>query len=93
MFGPMILACAVLYLDRGLKAPAIWDNDGAYYYGVARHIARTGRLAEPIVWHFLAPPKDPNAPALVVGVWMGNSDNTPDTDTLSLGSSAPLWSK
>ena len=40
---------------------------------------------------FLAPPKDPKAPALVVGVWMGNSDNSPDTDTLSLGSSAPLF--
>jgi hypothetical protein len=24
---------------------------------------------------------------------MGNSDNSPDTDTLSLGSSAPLWSR
>jgi membrane peptidoglycan carboxypeptidase len=42
---------------------------------------------------YLAPPKDPKAPALVVGVWMGNSDNSPDTDTLSLGSSAPLWSR
>jgi penicillin-binding protein 1A len=42
---------------------------------------------------FLAPPKDSKAPALVAGVWMGNSDNSPDTDTLSLGSSAPLWSR
>ncbi len=42
---------------------------------------------------FVAPPKDPKAPAIVVGVWMGNSDNSPDTDTLSLGSSAPLWSR
>ncbi len=25
---------------------------------------------------FLAPPEDPNAPALVVGAWMGNSDNS-----------------
>ena len=42
---------------------------------------------------YLAPPKDPTAPALVVGVWMGNSDNSPNTDTLSLKSSAPLWSR
>jgi membrane peptidoglycan carboxypeptidase len=42
---------------------------------------------------FLAPPKDPNAPALAVGVWMGNSNNEPNTDTLSLSSSAPLWSR
>ena len=32
-------------------------------------------------------------PALAVGVWMGNSNNEPNKDTLSLGSSAPLWSR
>ena len=42
---------------------------------------------------YLAPPEDPAAPALAVGVWMGNSNNDPNTDTLSLGSSAPLWSR
>jgi membrane peptidoglycan carboxypeptidase len=42
---------------------------------------------------YLAPPKDPNQPALAVGVWMGNSNNEPNKDTLSLGSSAPLWSR
>jgi membrane peptidoglycan carboxypeptidase len=42
---------------------------------------------------YLAPPKDPNLPALAVGVWMGNSNNEPNTDTLSLASSAPLWSR
>jgi membrane peptidoglycan carboxypeptidase len=42
---------------------------------------------------YLAPPKDPKAPALAVGVWMGNSNNDPNTDTLSLSSSAPLWSR
>jgi membrane peptidoglycan carboxypeptidase len=42
---------------------------------------------------YLAPPKDPKAPALAVGVWMGNSNNEPNTDTLSLSSSAPLWSR
>ncbi len=42
---------------------------------------------------YLPPPKDPNAPALAVGVWMGNSNNDPNTDTLSLASSAPLWSR
>ncbi len=42
---------------------------------------------------YLAPPKDPKAPQLVVGVWMGNSDNTPNGGSLSLDSSAPLWSR
>ncbi|MFL5757599.1 MAG: transglycosylase domain-containing protein [Chloroflexota bacterium] len=41
---------------------------------------------------FVAPPKDKNAPALVVGVWMGNSNNEPNNGSLSLDSSAPLWS-
>ena len=31
-------------------------------------------------------------PALAVGVWMGNSDNTPNDGKLSLDTSAPLWS-
>ena len=42
---------------------------------------------------YLAPPADAKAPALAVGVWMGNSDATPNNGTLSLASSAPLWSK
>jgi membrane peptidoglycan carboxypeptidase len=41
---------------------------------------------------YLAPPEDPKAPALAVGVWMGNSNNEPNKGSLSLDSSAPLWS-
>jgi membrane peptidoglycan carboxypeptidase len=41
---------------------------------------------------YLAPPKSPTQPALAVGVWMGNSDNSPNNGSLSLDSSAPLWS-
>jgi len=40
---------------------------------------------------FLPPPSNPKLPGIVVGVWMGNSDNSP-TGSLSLDSSAPLWS-
>jgi membrane peptidoglycan carboxypeptidase len=42
---------------------------------------------------FLAPPDDPAAPAIVVGVWMGNSDATPNLHGLSFESSAPTWSR
>ena len=42
---------------------------------------------------YLAPPADPAAPALAVGVWMGNSDSTPNNHFLSLASSAPTWSR
>lgn len=41
---------------------------------------------------YLAPPKAKEQPALVVGVWMGNSNNEPNRGSLSLDSSAPLWS-
>ena len=41
---------------------------------------------------YLAPPMDKKLPALVAGIWMGNSDNTPNDGKLSLDTSAPLWS-
>ena len=41
---------------------------------------------------YLAPPSNKNLPALVAGVWMGNSDNSPNDGKLSLDTSAPLWS-
>ncbi len=41
---------------------------------------------------FLALPSSKNDPALVAGVWMGNSDNSPNDGKLSLDTSAPLWS-
>jgi membrane peptidoglycan carboxypeptidase len=41
---------------------------------------------------FLAPPKDKAAPALVVGTWMGNSDNSaPPRGVVALESAASLW--
>ena len=74
-----------------------WGEWAIYDHGVRRPAAyKTGTTSDNRDVHaygFLAPPKDPKAPALVVGVWMGNSNNAPDTDTLSLGSSAPLWSR
>jgi membrane peptidoglycan carboxypeptidase len=43
---------------------------------------------------YLAPPKDPKAPGIVVGIWMGNSDHsTPRSKkpATSLTAAAPLW--
>jgi membrane peptidoglycan carboxypeptidase len=79
------------------KTNPFWGEWGIYDGGTRRPAAyKTGTTNENRDVHaygFVAPPQDPKAPALVVGVWMGNSDNSPDTDTLSLGSSAPLWSR
>ncbi|HXU85276.1 MAG TPA: transglycosylase domain-containing protein [Verrucomicrobiae bacterium] len=79
------------------KTNPYWGEWAIYDHGVRRPAAyKTGTTNENRDVHaygYLAPPKDPNAPALVVGIWMGNSNNDPDKDTLSLKSSAPLWSR
>lgn len=40
---------------------------------------------------FLAAPADPSLPALAVGAWMGNSDNSRTSGVFSLEGTAPLW--
>jgi membrane peptidoglycan carboxypeptidase len=69
----------------------------AIYDGKTRRPAayKTGTTSDNrdvAAYGFLAPPADPNAPALAAGVWMGNSDNSPNDGKLSLDTSAPLWS-
>lgn len=71
--------------------------DWAIYDGDTRRPAayKTGTTSDNRDVHaygYLAPPEDPDAPALAVGVWMGNSNNEPNKGSLSLDSSAPLWS-
>jgi membrane peptidoglycan carboxypeptidase len=74
-----------------------WGDWAIYDHGIRRPAAyKTGTTNDNRDVHaygFLAPPTDPKAPALAVGVWMGNSNNEPNKDTLSLKSSAPLWSR
>jgi membrane peptidoglycan carboxypeptidase len=40
---------------------------------------------------YVAPPADPNAPAIVAGVWAGNSDRAAGHSTMSLEMAAPIW--
>jgi membrane peptidoglycan carboxypeptidase len=40
---------------------------------------------------YVAPPSDPNMPAIVAGAWAGNSDRTPGKSVMSLELAAPLW--
>jgi membrane peptidoglycan carboxypeptidase len=53
----------------------------------------TDNRVDVLAFGFLAPPEDPNQAGLVVGVWMGNSDSTPNLHRLSFESSAPTWSR
>jgi peptidoglycan glycosyltransferase len=67
-------------------------TDGARRRPAAYKTGTTSENRDVHAYGYLAPPKDPNAPALAVGVWMGNSDNSPNGGSLSLDSSAPTWS-
>jgi membrane peptidoglycan carboxypeptidase len=40
---------------------------------------------------YVAPPKDPEAPAIAVGIWLGNSDADIVNPVTSVSSAAPLW--
>jgi membrane peptidoglycan carboxypeptidase len=40
---------------------------------------------------YVAPPTDTNSPAIVAGVWAGNSDHAAGHSTMSLEMAAPIW--
>jgi penicillin-binding protein 1A len=40
---------------------------------------------------YVAPPANPSSPAIVAGVWAGNSDNAPGHSVMSLELAAPIW--
>jgi membrane peptidoglycan carboxypeptidase len=68
-------------------------DDGATRRPAAYKTGTTNDRKDTASFGYLAPPEDPNAQGLVVGVWMGNSDSTANNDALSLASAAPLWSR
>ena len=68
-------------------------EDGRVRRPAAYKTGTTNDRKDTAAFGYLAPPEDPEEQALVVGVWMGNSDSTPNNDALSLKSSAPLWSR
>ncbi len=78
------------------KVNPYWGEFAIYRGGTRRPAAyKTGTTSDNRDVHaygYLAPPKDKKQPALAVGVWMGNSNNQPNRGSLSLDSSAPLWS-
>ncbi len=59
----------VVYLGVALDMVGGRENDASYYFGVARWMAANGTLEEPIVWHFLSPPRAIVHPAF--DYWQG----------------------
>ncbi|HEY6014900.1 MAG TPA: penicillin-binding transpeptidase domain-containing protein, partial [Candidatus Limnocylindrales bacterium] len=86
----------ILAGNTDTKVNPYWGK-WAIYDGKTRRPAayKTGTTSDNrdvAAYGYLAPPADEKTPALAVGVWMGNSDNTPNDGKLSLDTSAPLWS-
>jgi membrane peptidoglycan carboxypeptidase len=86
----------ILAGNTDTKVNPYWGK-WAIYDGKTRRPAayKTGTTSDNrdvAAYGYLAPPADESAPALAVGVWMGNSDNSPNDGKLSLDTSAPLWS-
>ena len=94
--GAAYIITDILAGNTDKKVNPFWGK-WAIYDGKTRRPAayKTGTTSDNrdvAAYGFLAPPADKTAPALAVGVWMGNSDNTPNDGKLSLDTSAPLWS-
>jgi penicillin-binding protein 1A len=94
--GAAYIITDILAGNTDKKVNPFWGK-WAIYDGKERRPAayKTGTTSDNrdvAAYGFLAPPSDKAAPALAVGVWMGNSDNTPNDGKLSLDTSAPLWS-
>ena len=94
--GAAYIVTDILAGNTDIKVNPYWGK-WAIYDGKTRRPAayKTGTTSDNrdvAAYGFLAPPTDAQAPALAVGVWMGNSDNTPNDGKLSLDTSAPLWS-
>jgi membrane peptidoglycan carboxypeptidase len=68
-------------------------KDGAVRRPAGYKTGTTDDRKDVLAYGFLAPPEDPEEAGLVVGVWMGNSDATPNLHGLSFESSAPTWSR
>ena len=101
--GTKVISPAAAYIltdilagNTDKKVNPFWGKwaifDGKNRRPAAYKTGTTSDNRDVAAYGFVAPPADKNAPAIAVGVWMGNSDNTPNDGKLSLDTSAPLWS-
>ena len=101
--GTQVISPAAAYIITDIlagntdkKVNPFWGKwaifDGKTRRPAAYKTGTTSDNRDVAAYGYVAPPADKKAPALAVGVWMGNSDNTPNDGKLSLDTSAPLWS-
>jgi len=94
--GAAYIVTDILAGNTDKKVNPFWGKwaifDGTTRRPAAYKTGTTSDNRDVAAYGFVAPPTDKKAPALAVGVWMGNSDNSPNDGKLSLDTSAPLWS-
>jgi membrane peptidoglycan carboxypeptidase len=94
--GAAYIITDILAGNTDTKINPFWGKwaifDGKTRRPAAYKTGTTSDNRDVAAYGYLAPPADKTAPALAVGVWMGNSDNSPNDGKLSLDTSAPLWS-
>ncbi|MEP6638518.1 MAG: penicillin-binding transpeptidase domain-containing protein, partial [Chloroflexota bacterium] len=94
--GAAYIVTDILAGNTDKKVNPFWGKWAIFNGGTRRPAAyKTGTTSDNrdvAAYGFVAPPADKKAPAIAVGVWMGNSDNSPNDGKLSLDTSAPLWS-
>lgn len=66
-------------------------TDGSRRRPAALKTGTTDNTKDLTAMGYLPPPADPNAPAIVAGVWMGNSDNSQTGGIFSLEGPTPVW--
>ncbi len=86
----------ILQSNTDPRSNPFWSRRALYSGGRRRPAAlKTGTTNDEIdlaAMGFVAAPRDPKAAALVVGAWMGNSDNSaPPRGTVALETAASLW--
>ena len=94
--GAAYIVTDILAGNTDRKVNPFWGKWAIFNGNTRRPAAyKTGTTSDNkdvAAYGYVAPPADKTAPAIAVGVWMGNSDSTPNDGKLSLDTSAPLWS-
>ncbi len=94
--GAAYIVTDILAGNTDRKVNPYWGKwaifDGTTRRPAAYKTGTTSDNRDVAAYGYLAPPTDEGSPALAVGVWMGNSDNSPNDGKLSLDTAAPLWS-
>ena len=94
--GAAYIVTDIMAGNTDKKVNPFWGKWAIYDKGTRRPAAyKTGTTNDNVdvaAYGYVAPPSDKAAPAIAVGVWMGNSNNDPNDGKLSLDTSAPLWS-